>query len=221
MATGRNSFFTLEVKDNIDSVRAVVDREYPKAVDSAAAIAINRALRKANTLTKRKVAARMGVKQKDIAGRIKMSRAFRAKLNGKIRVTGRPLNVARFGSIQTKAGVKHGAWQKGSGKKLAKGSFLVRIKNPRSSLSHFVAHRPGGGRKLKGVWGPWPVQEFVGHKFGSDRGARTEIIDEIRPYWEEQLIYETQRQIDIANGKIDRMPKRRGSIPYRPARIGS
>lgn len=220
MATNRNDGFKLEIRDNIDSVRAVVDKEYPKAVSSAGAIAINRALRKGLTLTKRKLAKRMGVPQKFIKDRIKYTRAYRSNLRGKIRVTGRPLNVARFGAQQYKEGVKHGAWQPGSRKKLAKRSFLVKIKSPKSSLTHFVAHRPGGGRKMEGVWGPWPVQEFIGHKQGTDRGARPEVAKEMLAYFETQLIYETQRQIDIANGKISKTPRRRGSAASRPARIG-
>ena len=197
----REGGLTIDIRSNYEEIAKVYRKDYPLAVKSAGAIALNRAMAKARTLTVRMVAKRMGVPQKFVRERVKVSRAWKFKLRTNLQMKGRPLNVARFGARQLKGGVKHKAW-KGGSTGFLKGAFLVKIKNPKSSLTEFVAHRPGGGRKMKGVWGPWPPQEFVGHTKGNDEGVRPEVAKMAQQFFVELYPRELERQIQIANGKI-------------------
>jgi hypothetical protein len=204
-----NEGLVITIRHNLYEVAQVYKEYYPKAIKSAAAIAMNRAMAKARTRAIKLIAARMGVPQKFVRDRVVQTRAHKTRLNTRLTVRGRPLNVARFGAQQVKKGLKHKAW-KGSSKGVIEGGFLVPIKSPKSGLTHFAAHRPGGGRKLKGLWGPWPPQEFAGHTKGGDEGARPEVAKVAQESFQALYEHELNRQVDIINGKIN--PVRRNRL---------
>jgi hypothetical protein len=122
--------FKLDVTSTIQQFVDQVPKQYKAAIDIAAARAINKAMAKTQTRTRRDLAKRMGVQQKEIrSGVMIRKKAHRESLSSSMGVKGgRPPNVIRFnrsGATQVATGVMHGAWQPGAKKKLAVGAFLM------------------------------------------------------------------------------------------------
>ena len=138
-----------------------------KKVPVATSRAINRAVSKVRTETRRDVSRRMGVQQKHIKGSFAIRRASRYVLSGVLTSRGRPIKLIYFkGTRQLKAGVKSSAYGKS---RTHPGTFIANV-----GAGHRGAfRRKGSGRlPIKELYGP-SVPETMAEKIIQDSMGRT------------------------------------------------
>ena len=137
---------------NLDSFIATMTTIERSVVPQATARALNRTAAEARTQVVRKLASQTGLKQKSIREKLIVVRARRSSLVAELQVSGRPLNLLRFGARQTKRGVSAKAWGK---RRVYPGTFL-------GNRGRTVFKRVGGKRlPIKPVWGPSIPREFI------------------------------------------------------------
>lgn len=93
----------LDVRSNIDSVLADLTGRMPQVIKRATSSGLNVGMRKAQQLTVRAASKKIGVAQKHIRGRMKRSKATRARLVAQTRFNPRGLNPLRLGLSPSQA----------------------------------------------------------------------------------------------------------------------
>lgn len=95
---------------------------------TAHARALNRSIMMIRTRTVRAVARQMGIKQKDVRDRVRITKASPAKQNATAEFRGAAFNIVRFKARQTKRGVSAAPWGQ---RRMYRGAFVATINGVR------------------------------------------------------------------------------------------
>ncbi len=134
----------IDVSVNFREVERMV-RHLPGLVEKAATRSLNRTNNQVATIAGRLIAKKMGISSKVVRAGLFKIKASKRNLSAVTTASGRPLNLIRFKSRQTKRGVSASAWGK---RKVYKGAFI-------GNQGRTVFKRTGQQRlPIKPVWGP-------------------------------------------------------------------
>lgn len=125
-----------------------LDLMLPAAVKRAEYSAVNLTIRNTNTRIAREVRKDIGLKSKTIKDSLGVKKATRAKREGQIIVSPKPVSMKEFGARQIKSGVSATILRK-KGRTRIPGAFIVK------SLGGHVFRRVGDARgPIEKIWGP-------------------------------------------------------------------
>lgn len=167
----------LTVEFDEAEVKAVVDqlRSVPRGADIALSTAINKTLSTERTAIARRLASTMTAKKSSIDKRLRVRKATRDRLSGRINIRGDiGVSLIGFGAKQTKTGVTAKVFGKRAdypGAFIARGVNTSNDMGPLEAGNKLVFERFGEKRAMKmGRYGPGSI--FGTYQSGPNKGKR-------------------------------------------------
>jgi len=134
----------IDVSADFREVERMVNH-MPGLIEKAAVRSLNRTNDQVATIGRRLIAKKMGISVKAVRAGMFKIKAIRQRLDAATIASGKPLNLIRFKSRQTKRGISANAWGK---RKLYKGAFI-------GNQGRTIFKRTSSKRlPIKPVWGP-------------------------------------------------------------------
>lgn len=143
----------LNIDSNIEKLTKDLGEIQKRILPQAVSTSLNKTGRTLFKEIKRDIARDTGLKQKEIAERLVLSKSNKTTLSASIRMRGRWFNLIRFKAKQFGKGVKASAWGQ---RKLYRGAFIATANKGRA-----VFARIGKSRlPIRALVGPNPVVEL-------------------------------------------------------------
>ena len=176
----------ITVDTNIKEVTKGLTRIQKRVIPQANSTALNKTMRTAVKEIKKDVAKDTGLKQKDIAERIKVRKSNKITQSTTMQMFGRYFNLIRFKARQFKKGVKAKAWGK---LKLYKGAFIAKA----PSGQELVFARKGKSRlPIKALAGASPETEAT--KRMDDPSFNRRVLGWFDKNFTHEVMYRIKRQ---------------------------
>jgi len=141
----------ISVKSRLDEIIRDLDA-HPETVRKAAAMALNRVAPTARSRAVKKINAETGLRQSSIRKRITLTKARDYLLQVKLTAQRHAPNIASYGGVQTKQGVRSRAWRKS---RVYPRTFIL----PGTRIA--VARKTKARYPLKAIYGPSLPNAFV------------------------------------------------------------
>ncbi len=150
--------FKMDVRVNVQRAQRKLFHVRDKAVNQAAARALNRTIKQVKTSAVRElkdeIGKATGLTSAGLKKSIKEHKANRRRLTARLVPSGRAIPLIRFGARQVKQGVTAAAWGK---RKAYKGAFITKMKSGRKGV---FARTSKKRLPIKELYGPALPKEF-------------------------------------------------------------
>ena len=179
--------FNIRVTHELKQLRRDLGKVRRQVLPKAMASALNRTATQVQSASIKAISRETGLKQKDVRGEMRRSRAMPKRLAVTITARGRALNLIRFAARKVKKGVSAAPWRK---RRVFKGAFIA-------NQGRTVLKRVGEGRTpLRPVWGPGIAKSFA------DKPVRGAADKAFRERWPVNFKAALKFQLARLNGKI-------------------